>query len=374
MSSGPEADLDTCDHPTGIAVLAEEPATVRIRRHKSHGEWNYAQFRFFRSRLASAYQRSTHLQRCIWWKPGRLSVCTVPGYAAPGTTVTTIDSTPWGRRPGFQAGIDPVAMPRFSSAHRSCSLGRHSPDHPSGRGDPQSLGFVQRDYQVVAGNPVVTITEGSTVTTVTSVTDTPVGAAGVGTRLIQAGSTSTVVAGPGNGILYANGDISSLAGVIKGRSTVATNFRPGRIWKSPATSPATTPFPGFRLLFAATNSSLWQTRCGFRMTRSRYPAVLRHIFTSMRPCLPTSSGWWRVPRRGGFSAARFLEAFILGNKRPDTVPFSGTTVIAGMSGPTGNGTPRIAGDINMANDPPPLFPSSEQGKMVVRYWREQPLD
>lgn len=36
-----EADLDTGDYPTGIVVLDEELATVRIRRHKFHGEWNY---------------------------------------------------------------------------------------------------------------------------------------------------------------------------------------------------------------------------------------------------------------------------------------------------------------------------------------------
>jgi hypothetical protein len=36
-----EAELDTNSYPTGIKVTDEELATVKIKRHSFHGEWNY---------------------------------------------------------------------------------------------------------------------------------------------------------------------------------------------------------------------------------------------------------------------------------------------------------------------------------------------
>ena len=36
-----KAELDTNSYPTGVRVTDEELATVRIKKAKFHGEWNY---------------------------------------------------------------------------------------------------------------------------------------------------------------------------------------------------------------------------------------------------------------------------------------------------------------------------------------------
>jgi hypothetical protein len=36
-----DAELDTNSYPTGVKVTKEEFATIRIKKAKFHGEWNY---------------------------------------------------------------------------------------------------------------------------------------------------------------------------------------------------------------------------------------------------------------------------------------------------------------------------------------------
>lgn len=305
---------------------------------------------------------------------------TGPGYAAPSTAADYNRLNTLGR-PGFQAGVDPVAMPASSAPIAAAAWGGAPPTSiPAGvTVNPSGGIFVEGDvddvrYQVVAGNPVVVITQGGTVTTVTSVTDTPVGPAAIGSRLVQSGTTSSVVAGPGNGVLYANGDINSLAGVIKGRNTVATNFTAGKNLEITGNITRDDTIPGAsptsrrdKLGIVANEVRISDDPSKIPSNSSTHLLLYATMFADQQWLVESanSRGVFRGEIFGGIQSRQ---------QAPRYNTFSGTTVIAGMSGPTGGGTPRIVGDINMAHDPPPLFPSSEQGQMVIRYWREQPLD
>lgn len=115
---------------------------------------------------------------------------------------------------GYQLNVDPIPMPASSDAQRDAGWGSTS-GFPGTDGVyvPASGGiYVKGDstvaMSVVSGNQVFTIGQGSTSTKVTvNLTNN--------TRSVQVGSGAiTTIAGAGTGVLYSNGNITSLAGTI----------------------------------------------------------------------------------------------------------------------------------------------------------------
>lgn len=115
---------------------------------------------------------------------------------------------------GYQLGVDPIPLPNSSDAQRDAAWGSTS-GFPGSNGVyvPASGGiYVRGDstvaMSVVSGNQVFTIGQGSTSTKVTVDLTNNV-------RTVQVGSGSiTTIAGAGTGVLYSNGNITSLAGTI----------------------------------------------------------------------------------------------------------------------------------------------------------------
>ena len=186
-------------------------------------------------------------------------------------------------------------------------------------------------------------------------------------------ATSTVVPGLGSGVYYANGDILALSGTVRGKNTVATNFTAGKSVEivgnitrddTPLGATPTSNRDKLGIVASQIRISDDPTKIPSALTTHLY------LYAAM-----FADDQWLVESAGTRSPFRgeIFGGIQSRQQAPRYNTFSGLTVIRGMAGPTGNGTPRIVGDINMEKDPPPMFPSSEEGKMVIRYWREEPI-
>lgn len=312
-------------------------------------------------------------------RPDGFEYFTGGGFSAPSSS-TDYDHLNKLGRSGFQAGVDPVAFPSTTSALAEAAWGGAPPTTPPPGVTVNPTGgvFIQGDvdemtFSVVGGNSVVMLRQGATVTTITRTTDTPVGPAPLNSRLVQVGASTTVVPGLGSGVYYANGDILGLSGVVRGKNTVATNFTAGKDVEivgniTRADTPAgTVPTSNLdKLGIVASQIRISDDPTKIPSSLSTHLYLYASMFADDQWLVESAAT--RSPFKGEIFGG--IQSRL---QAPRYCNFSGTTVVTGMCGPTGNGTPRIVGDMNMDKDPPPMYPSSEEGKMLIRYWREEPL-
>jgi hypothetical protein len=293
-------------------------------------------------------------------------------------------------KPGLAVGVSPMFMPTGPQALANAAWGGTSPAtipagvtvNPAGG---VSVGGDINDMvlSVDAGsNPVITITQGGTTTKVTRVTDTAVGGAPVGSRLVQVGATSTVVPGLGSGVVYSSGDILKLKGTNKGATTIVADYSNGKSIE----------IAGPLLRADTAIPAGFPTTAGPRPTSKRDPLGL--VGQQVRITDDTIA----VPRNANvlnvyasiFANDRFLVeqntasglgagkmavfGSVIGrNPWMCCTGGPGMATVAGFGHPSGFGTPMLTSDPNADYFPPPQFPASEKGQIEIRYWKEQAL-
>ncbi|MBS2033631.1 hypothetical protein JST97_01510 [bacterium] len=167
-------------------------------------------------------------------------------------------------RPGFQTGAAPMAMPASPVPYANAAYGSVPPSSPPAGVSVNSSGGIYVKGTIdslvlsvdLMGNSVYTITQGGVTTKVTRVSESPVGPAPVGTRLVERGSVQTVVPNLGTGVLYATDGISAVNGTVRGSNTIPWPRTSAtiRTSKSPAASFEPIPFPAPNRLPNATTS------------------------------------------------------------------------------------------------------------------------
>lgn len=301
------------------------------------------------------------------------------GYSAPSTAGDYSRLNTLGRS-GFQAGVDPVAFPNNATALAEAAWGSTPPSSPPAGVSVNPTGgiYVQGDadevtFSVVGGNSVITLKQGGTTTVITRTSDSPVGPAPIGSRLVQVGGTSTVVPGLGSGVLYANGDILALKGTVRGKNTVATNFQAGKDIEIAGNITRADTTPGVTPTGTEDKLGLVGSEIRISDDPSKIPSNLSthlYLYASMFADQQflvenySGRGLFKTEIFGGIQDRQVAPVF---------GTFSGLTAVSGATGPAGNGTPRIVADMNMDKDPPPMFPSSERGKVRIRFWWEEPV-
>jgi hypothetical protein len=115
---------------------------------------------------------------------------------------------------GFKLGVDPIPLPSSSDIQRDAAWGTGTPSSTTGvYVNPTGGIYVKGDSTVTlsvdgSNRQVYTIVQGSTSTKVTV-------DLAANTRIVKVGSGSnTTISGSGSGVLFSNGNITSLSGVI----------------------------------------------------------------------------------------------------------------------------------------------------------------
>ena len=317
----------------------------------------------------------------------------IPGPAGPTAPAQYKDLHSTGK-PGFAVGVSPMSMPTGTAAIASSAWGGTAPATiPAGvtvnpSGGVAIGGDVDAMVLSVDGgsNPVVTITQGATITKVTRVTDSPVGGAPIGSRLVQVGATSTVVAGLGTGVVFTSGDIRQLKGTNKGATTIAADYSTGKsIEIVGSLLRADTPLPSV--------APGQPTPTGVRPSSKRDPLGLigqEVRVTDNVLALPRNLNVLNI-YANIFANDRFLVeqaansglgdgrmavfGSIVGRNSWRTFNYDLATfdVLSGFGHPSGSGGFKLTSDPNADFFPPPVFPASEKGQIEIRYWKEQAL-
>jgi hypothetical protein len=312
------------------------------------------------------------------------------GIAGPTTAAQYQDLHKMGK-PGFAVGISAMNMPTGTSVIKDSAWGGTAPGtipagvtvNPSGGvaigGDVNDLVL-----SVDGGsNPVVTITQGATITKVTRVTDSPVGGAPIGSRLVQVGATSTVVAGLGTGVVFSSGDILQLKGTNKGATTIAADYSTGKsieivgpLLRADTPVPPGLPTPaGARP--SSTRDPLGLIGQEVRITDNVIALprnldvvnIYANIFANDKFFVEqaTNPGLGQG-RMAVFGSIVGRNSWSTGTRDPFTF-----AIASGFGHPSGYAGFKLTSDPNADFFPPPQFPASEKGQIEIRYWKEQAL-
>lgn len=303
--------------------------------------------------------------------------------ASPSTTSDYNRMSALGR-PGFQIGVNPMAMPASSQIFADSAWGGTAPPAPPAGVTVNPSGGVFVDGPVDSlvlsvdggGNSVYSITQGGTVTTITRVSDTAVGPAPVGSRLVQVGATQTVVPGLGSGVLYATGDINAVNGTVKGPNTVATDFSGGHDIEISGHLLRADTVPGAKPTSHRDSLGLIGEEVRITDNTSVVPRTSAHTLRLYASIFAQDHFIAEQPGNTALGVGK-LEVFgsIISNNNWQTQTYDTTTLapLSGFTHPSGTGTFRLVTDPNAGFFPPPQFPASTNGQMEIRYWKESPL-
>ncbi|MBX3168708.1 MAG: hypothetical protein KF760_14935 [Candidatus Eremiobacteraeota bacterium] len=281
---------------------------------------------------------------------------------------------------GFSTGASSMALPASPIPYANAAYGSVLPNSPPAGVSVNPGGGIYIQGTVdslvlsvdLLGNSVYTITQGGVTTKVTRVTESAVGPAPVGSRLVEQGSVQTVVPNEGTGVLYASGGISAVNGTVRGPNTLATDFSNHKDIEITGHLLRQDTVPGDKPRSRRDNLGLIASSVKITDDVDVLPRtgnILRlyaNIFTSEK--FYAESHWDRSRGRGG------LEVFgsVISRRQWVTQSYANDDP-SGFTHPTGTGTFRLVTDPNSGFFPPPLFPSSSNGQMEIRYWKETPL-
>jgi hypothetical protein len=312
------------------------------------------------------------------------------GLSGPTTATEYQDLHKLGK-PGFAVGISPMNVPTGTAPIKDSAWGGTAPGTiPAGvtvnpSGGVAIGGDVDDMVLSVDGgsNPVVTITQGATVTKVTRVTDSPVGGAPVGSRLVQVGATSTVVAGLGTGVVFSSGDVRQLKGTNKGATTIAADYSTGKsieivgpLLRADTPIPAGVPtVAGLRP--TSTRDPLGLIGQEVRVTDNVLALPRNHDVLNIYANIFANDRFLVEQRNNASLGQGKMAVFgsILGRNSWNTSSYDIATssVLSGFGHPSGFGGFKLTSDPNADFFPPPQFPASEKGQIEIRYWKEQAL-
>lgn len=319
--------------------------------------------------------------------PDGFTYMTTTGYSAPYSSANGYDKLNGEGRNGMEAGVAPLPMPTSSLRLKEAAWGSSAPATPPSGVTVNPAGGVyiggdadKVEMKVVNGNAETTITQGGTISTVTRVTDTAVGAAPIGSRRLVVNGTESVVPGLGSGVTFCTGNIASLKGTNKGAQTLAVDFSAGKSIEITGNILRADTAAGSEP--TSTRDKLGLVANVVRMTDDtsllpRTSGSVTHLYASFY-CFDRfeveqydnpSLGVGRLQIFGGLQAKNKggTMTFITGG------PNIGDC-LSGFGGPSGRGGMRLVSDPTLMTDPPPLYPASEKGKMVIRYWKERNLE
>ncbi|MBT9588233.1 hypothetical protein IV102_33155 [bacterium] len=320
-----------------------------------------------------------------------LGMVTASGSSGSGDGITYLNASPSSAsnydrmnslgKPGFQIGVSPMAVPAGPQPFANAAWGGTAPPTPPVGVTVNPAGGIFVDGVVdslalsldAGGNSVYTITQGATVTKVTRVSDTPVGLAPVGTRLVQVGASQSVVPGLGTGVFYATGDVAAVNGTVKGDNTIATDFSSGKDIEITGNLLRDDTTPGAKPTSTRDNLGLIGDQVRITDNTSVVP---RSSSTTLR----LYAAMYARDRFLAEQAANValgvgrLEVFgsIISTNNWITQTYNSVTFVplSGFSHPSGTGTFRLVTDPNSGFFPPPFFPASSNGQIEIRYWRE----
>lgn len=186
------------------------------------------------------------------------------------------------------------------------------------------------------------------------------------------GSTYSV-AGIGNGVIFSTGSINSLAGENKGKHTIAVDFEAGA---------------DIEITGSLTRDD---TAAGSHptVTDDSLGLIAEHVYIAPHSVLPRSVSTplhvyatilatQRLEvkdRNSGPPGAMAIYGGLSSRTTWSVAQFSvpSMLIVTGYGGLTGYGTPELHYDELMVNDPPPEYPTTGDGEMSVRSWKERVL-
>ena len=301
--------------------------------------------------------------------------------AAP-TTAAHYDRLSSLGRPGFLTGAAPMEMPASPAPFADSAFGSAVPSTPPPRVTVNPNGGIFVNGTVdslllsvdIGGNSVYTINQGGVVTRVTRASETAVGPAPIGSRLVEQGVTQTVVPQLGSGILYATNGISAVNGTVRGPNTLATDFSNGQdieitgnILRQDTTKGTKPTSRRDNLGLIASHVKITDNTAVLPRTSASILSIYASIFTQ-------DNFYAEGHNVSGLGIGK-LEVFgsIISGRNWITQSTSGGWPTSGFSHPSGAGTFKLVTDPNSGFFPPPLFPSSSKGQMEIRYWKETVL-
>ncbi|ODT63375.1 hypothetical protein ABS71_14380 [bacterium SCN 62-11] len=286
-------------------------------------------------------------------------------------------------RSGFLTGAAPMAMPSSTQPYASAAYGSLPPASPPAgvTVNPDGGIYVNGalDSLVLSvdllGNSVYTMTQGGVTTRVTRVSESPVGPASVGTRLVEQGSVQTVVPNLGSGVLYASEGISAVNGTVRGDNTLATDFNNGRDIEITGNLLRQDTMAGQKPTSRRDNLGLIASHVKITDNVAVLPRTgnILRIYASIF----TQDNFYAEGHNNTALGVGGLEVFgsVISSNNWLTQINGGASgfAISGFSHPSGQGSFRLVTDPNSGFFPPPLFPASSKGQMEIRYWKETVL-
>lgn len=283
-------------------------------------------------------------------------------------------------RSGFLTGAAPMAMPASPLPYANAAYGSLPPATPPAGVTVNPDGGIYVNGAVdslvlsvdLLGNSVYTITQGAVITKVTRVSESPVGPAPLGSRLVERGASQTVVPNVGTGVLYASDGISAVNGTVRGSNTLATDFSNNRDIEITGNILRQDTTPGDKP--ASRRDNLGMVASHVKITDNvavlpRTSASILRIYASIF----TQDNFYAENYGNSALGVGRLEVFgsiISGNNWITQTTGPSGAGISGFAHPSGSGTFRLVTDPQSGYFPPPLFPASSKGQMEIRYWKE----
>lgn len=281
-------------------------------------------------------------------------------------------------RSGFMTGAAPMAMPSSPQPYANAAYGSVPPASPPAgvSVNPDGGIFVNGavDSLVLSvdllGNSVYTITQGGVTTRVTRVSESPVGPAGLGSRLVEQGSVQTVVPNLGSGVLYATEGIGAVNGTVRGDNTLATDFTNGQDIEVTGNITRQDTMSGQKPTSRRDNLGLVADQVRITDNIAVLPRTgnILRIYASIF----AHDNFYAEGHNVSALGVGGLEVFgsVISNNNWLTQINGGSS---GFTHPSGQGSFRLVTDPNSGFFPPPLFPASSKGQMEIRYWKETVL-
>ena len=271
-------------------------------------------------------------------------------------------------------GVPPRPLPTDSMGLANAAWGGMTPPSPPPGVQVSPAGgvFISGDVDAMemslngGGQFVLTIVQGGQTTTITE-------DAAANQRIVTDSTGTNNISGLGSGVVFATGDIRSLKGVNKGPHTIANAFDDNKFIEiSGSLTRADTP--------VGNEPSGTDDRLGI---------VSSTIFVAEHSVLPRNQS---TPL---YVYANLLATTIFEVKDRNIDPPGAMAIFGGLAtrqpwrtvsvtGPlyqvthgygarSGYGSADILYDKHLANEPPPMYPTTAGTELMVRAWREQPL-